>query len=174
MRVLPLASRCAFEMYGLKNSNSDWSAYCQTIVFVRGSTSMTRENVPGWSRRCVPLSKISRLPLSSGRGSCCWASGGLPSCHTIFPVARATIRTVEMLQAHHDVAAGCFGNGVAVRPLRAAVLEGHRVGRRVEMLPASPFPHEPAADGHLHEVVGVYRSVRLGAGQPTLNPACEL
>src|SRR5580765_804647 len=88
MRVLPLASRCAFEMYGLKNSNRDWSAYCQTMVFVRGSTSMTRENVAGWSRRCVPLSKIRRLPLSSGRGSCCWASGGLPSCHTIFPVAR--------------------------------------------------------------------------------------
>jgi hypothetical protein len=34
MRVLPLASRCAFEMYGLKNSNSDWSAYCQGMVFV--------------------------------------------------------------------------------------------------------------------------------------------
>src|SRR5215467_3594447 len=45
-----------------------------------------------------PLSKIRRLPLDSGRGSCCWASGGLPSDRVIVPVRRSTMATVEMLR----------------------------------------------------------------------------
>src|SRR5438067_26476 len=66
--VLPLARRCAPEMYGLKNSNSAGSVYCQTISLVRGSTSRTREKVSGRSRRWVPLPKFRILPLGQVGG----------------------------------------------------------------------------------------------------------
>jgi len=39
----PLVSRWAPEIYGLKTSKSDRSRYSQTILLVRGSTSITRE-----------------------------------------------------------------------------------------------------------------------------------
>src|SRR6266850_1422207 len=41
---------------------------------------------------------MRRLPLGSGRGSCCCASGGLLSAQTTFPDARSIMTTVEMLR----------------------------------------------------------------------------
>src|SRR5258708_3367955 len=118
IRVLPLARRCAPEIYGLKKSNNAGSLYCQTISLVRRSTSMPREKVAGLSRRWVPLSKIRMLPLGSGRGSCCWAKGGLPSCQMMLPVARSIITTAE---ADEDVAVRGLGHRVAVGPFGAMV-----------------------------------------------------
>src|SRR4029434_2402828 len=85
-------------MYGLKNSKSEGSVYSHTIALVRGSTSITREKVAGGSRRWVSLSKIRRVPLGNGRGSCCCARGGLLSAQTTFPDARSIMTTVEMLR----------------------------------------------------------------------------
>ena len=59
-------------------------------------------------------------------------------------------------------------------PLGAPVLKRQRVGRRVEVLPASPLPHDDTGDGHLDEVVAVDRPVHLGAGQSALDPVGDL
>jgi hypothetical protein len=80
----------------------------------------------------------------------------------------------DVAEAHDDVALRRLGHRVAVRPLRPAVLERHRMGRGVEVIPASPLPHDLAARRHLDEVVGVHRAARLGARQSTLDAAGEI
>ena len=80
---------------------------------VAGSTSMTRENGIGWSRRCGPLSKMSRLPLASGVGACWPHRGGAPSFQMIVPVFRSMMMTVEMVRKLTTMSP--FGN--SARPL---------------------------------------------------------
>src|SRR5262249_47050077 len=135
---------------------------------------MTRENGAPWSRRCAPLSKIVRLPFERGRRSCCCASGGLPSFHRIRPLGRSMIATVEMFRK----LATRLPSGISATALPcalfAAVLGGNDLCRDVEVLPASPFPDNVAARGHLEEIVGVHCAVDLRSGQAALDAPGQL
>ena len=71
----------------------------------------------------------------------------------------------DVAEAHHDVAIGRLGDGVAVGPLGAAVLRRDGVGLGIEMFPAPPLPHGLAPGRRFQEIVGVDHAVDLGTGQ---------
>ena len=118
---------------------------------------------------------MSRLPLGSGRGSCCCASGGLLSAQTTFPDARSIMTTVEMLRKLTTM----WPSAVSATVLpwvhsarRSCKREG--IGGGIEMLPAPPLPDHVALRRHLDEIVGVDLAVGLRAGQPAADLAGDV
>ena len=80
----------------------------------------------------------------------------------------------DVPEAHDEVAVCRFRHRVAMSPLGATVLWSDRMGRRIEMLPASPLPDDVAAGGHLQQVIGVHRPVGFGARPAALDAADDV
>ena len=72
------------------------------------------------------------------------------------------------------MAVGRLRDGVAVRPLGAAILGRDGIGLRVEVFPAPPLPHDLAPGRHLDEIVRIDHAVGLGAGLAAADVAGDL